>query len=265
MSVPSGQIRVVSELPVAGDDGFLHLGRVLGDSTATTPDGEEVRLGPGDLVFCDPDRPRSLRFAEECTMTVLRLPRRHLALSQEDLDRVTGMTVRGGEGVGALVSDLLIVLATEAEAHGTRMIGQLTRSAADLLVVLVMEMLQDEAEQDVPTAQSPGSELLDRIKAYIDRHLTDPELSPQSVARAHRISVRYLHKLFQQEGTTPGQWVKRRRLDRCKQELTRTPNRRTTVAAVAHRWGFSSPAHFSRTFKDAYGMSPSQWQALASP
>ncbi|MGW2180461.1 helix-turn-helix domain-containing protein [Streptomyces sp. NPDC001732] len=70
--------------------------------------------------------------------------------------------------------------------------------------------------------------------------------------------------MFQHEGITMGQWVKQRRLDSCKQDLSRPPNRRTTVAAVAHRWGFSSQAHFSRTFKDAYGTSPGQWQALAS-
>ncbi|MGW2180462.1 AraC-like ligand-binding domain-containing protein [Streptomyces sp. NPDC001732] len=171
--------------------GINHL--VLGDPTATTSDGEKVRLGPGDLVFCDPARPRSLRFTDGCRMTVLRLPRRHLALSETDLDRVTGMTVRGGEGLGALVSDLLITLATEAETHGTRVIGQLTRSAADLLVALVMEVLQTEAEADASTAESPGSELLHRIKAYIEEHLTDTDLSPQSVARANCISVRYLH------------------------------------------------------------------------
>lgn len=37
-----------------------------------------------------------------------------------------------------------------------------------------------------------------------------------------------------------------------------------TTAAVAHRWGFSNPSHFSRTFRGAYGMSPSDWQSLAT-
>lgn len=34
------------------------------------------------------------------------------------------------------------------------------------------------------------------------------------------------------------------------------------MAAVAHRWGSSSPAHFSRTFRDVYGMSPTERQRL---
>ncbi|MFF3147826.1 helix-turn-helix domain-containing protein [Streptomyces sp. NPDC057927] len=54
---------------------------------------------------------------------------------------------------------------------------------------------------------------------------------------------------------------RRRRLDACRRELGRSANRRPSVAAVAQRWGFSSPSHFSRTFRDAYGMSPSEWQS----
>ncbi|MFC8508076.1 helix-turn-helix domain-containing protein [Streptomyces sp. NPDC057411] len=59
------------------------------------------------------------------------------------------------------------------------------------------------------------------------------------------------------------QWVRQRRLESCRFELSRS-TRRTTMAAMAHRWGFSSPSHFSRTFRGAYGMSPSAWQALAT-
>ncbi|MGW1105979.1 hypothetical protein [Streptomyces sp. NPDC002540] len=55
-----------------------------------------------------------------------------------------------------------------------------------------------------------GNELLYRIKTYIDEHLADPDpdpdldLSPQCAARANRISVRHLHKLFEHESTTVG-------------------------------------------------------------
>ncbi|MCX4767208.1 helix-turn-helix domain-containing protein [Streptomyces sp. NBC_01275] len=41
-------------------------------------------------------------------------------------------------------------------------------------------------------------------------------------------------------------------------------HRGLTVAAVAQRWGFTSPSHFSRAFRDAHGMSPREWQAQSS-
>jgi AraC-like DNA-binding protein len=105
--------------------------------------------------------------------------------------------------------------------------------------------------------------LLPRIRTYIEEHLMEPDLSPEVIARAHHISVRYLHKLFQNDGTTVSQWVRRRRLEACRVELGRS-HRRFTVAAVANRWGFGSASHFSRTFRGAYGMSPREWQSLAT-
>lgn len=38
---------------------------------------------------------------------------------------------------------------------------------------------------------------LERIRRYIAQHLTDPDLTPTRVAEANRISLRYLHWLFE--------------------------------------------------------------------
>ncbi|MGW2180479.1 helix-turn-helix domain-containing protein [Streptomyces sp. NPDC001732] len=265
MTTLSGRIHTVSPLPTLRDEEFFLLALAAADSVLITRNGDEVPLRAGDLVFCEPGRERSPRFAEDCQMTFFRLPRRHLALSEADWDRVTGMTVQGGEGLGALVSDFLAALAVGVEGHGAKVVHQLTRTAVDLLVVLVMELLQVEPQGGAPGATQARVEMLAQVRKYIEKHLADPDLSPRSIARANHISVRYLHKLFQYDGTTVGQWVLQRRLDSCRHDLSRTPNRRITVAAVAHRWGFASSAHFSRTFRAAYGMTPSKWQALSSP
>ncbi|MEU7021580.1 helix-turn-helix domain-containing protein [Streptomyces sp. NPDC046203] len=112
---------------------------------------------------------------------------------------------------------------------------------------------------DTPVDPSAGNRALRaRIQAYIDRHLTDADLTPQSIARAHHISLRYLHKLFEGEDATVSRWIQRRRLERSRRDLARYPH--VTIGAVAHRWGFASAAHFSRVFRTAYGMSPRQWR-----
>ncbi|MFF3950157.1 helix-turn-helix domain-containing protein, partial [Streptomyces sp. NPDC001902] len=33
----------------------------------------------------------------------------------------------------------------------------------------------------------------------------------------------------------------------------------------AHRWGFASHAHFSRTFRAVYGLSPAEWRQAGIP
>lgn len=105
--------------------------------------------------------------------------------------------------------------------------------------------------------------MLVRIKDYIRGHLADPGLSPEGIAAAHRVSVRYVHKLFQSEEATVRRWIQRQRLEMCRHDLSRHATAAPTVSAVAQRWGFVSPSHFSRVFRAAYGTSPRDWQATA--
>jgi len=99
---------------------------------------------------------------------------------------------------------------------------------------------------------------------FIDRHLADPDVTPEVIARAHHISVRYLHRLFEAEDITVSRWIQRRRLQECRRELARREVAGRTIAAVARRWGFTSAAHFSRVFRATYGMSPVEWRDSAA-
>lgn len=263
LEADSGLINVLSRLPEKGASEFLYLSMHVRGAAAIYHNGTEVSLEPGDLVFCDPDRPHVGQSDGECQVTVFRVSRRHLGVSERDLRRIVGVPVRRGEGVGALVSVFLSWLAIEEEFHRSTIGDRLARSAVDILAVLVMELLTEETRLETTDVLDIGAETLARIRAFIEEHLMDPDLSPQSIAVAHHISVRYLHKLFQNDGTTVSQWVRQRRLDFCRQDLGRMSHRRLTVAAVARRWGFRSASHFSRVFRDAYGMSPREWQACA--
>lgn len=59
-----------------------------------------------------------------------------------------------------------------------------------------------------------------------------------------------LHKLFEDQPLTVAALIRCRRLERCRAELTGS---KRTVTAVAARWGFSDPTHFSKLFKATYG------------
>ncbi|MFF2614019.1 AraC family transcriptional regulator [Kitasatospora sp. NPDC058046] len=259
MTTMSWHTQAVSPMPLRNEE-FLHLALTIDASVMISRDGDEIPLKAGDLVFCDPGRSRSPRFADGGRIAFLRLPRCLLELSETDCDRLTGMVSGGGSGLGALVSSCLAELTSGGRDHRPETLHRLTRTTVDLLVVLVMELLQTEGG-DLSTV--PRGELLAQIQNHIEKHLTDPDLSPYSIARAHHISVRYLHKIFQHEGITVGQWLRQRRLESCRNDLRRTPNRRIAVSAVANRWGFVSASHFSRIFREEYGMSPSEWQALS--
>ncbi|MGK5640583.1 AraC family transcriptional regulator [Streptomyces sp. URMC 126] len=109
--------------------------------------------------------------------------------------------------------------------------------------------------------------LAPRLRAYVNERLGDRDLTPGGIAAHHHISTRLLHKLFAAEGITVSRWIQRRRLQECRRELAGVRSGRPgpAVASVAKRWGFANAAHFSRSFRAAYGMSPAAWRDLHVP
>ncbi|MES9524481.1 helix-turn-helix domain-containing protein [Streptomyces capoamus] len=76
-------------------------------------------------------------------------------------------------------------------------------------------------------------------------------------------SGRTSHKLFELEDITVSRWIQQRRLERCRDDLARRQVAHLTIAAVAHRRGFTSASHFSRVFRAAYGVSPAEGRGSA--
>jgi AraC-like DNA-binding protein len=99
-----------------------------------------------------------------------------------------------------------------------------------------------------------------RVKQYIEAHLGNPDLSPIMIADANRISLRYLHCLFEPEATTVLQYVIKERLLRCHRELANPKMSRRTITDIAFSWGFQSSTHFGRRFKETYGVSPVEFR-----
>lgn len=101
-----------------------------------------------------------------------------------------------------------------------------------------------------------------RALRYLESHLADPALSPRAIAAGLGMSLRYLHLLFE-AGDSVGATILARRLDRCRSAL-HDPTERRTISEIAFAWGFNDAAHFSRTFKARFGMSPRDARAFTS-
>ncbi|WP_242624354.1 helix-turn-helix transcriptional regulator [Micromonospora kangleipakensis] len=83
------------------------------------------------------------------------------------------------------------------------------------------------------------------------------------MAEAHHLSLRSLHRLFEGSGTTVAALIRTGRLDCCYRDLADPRLRHLTVRQVAARCGFRDPAHFSRAFRAAYGLSPREHRERA--
>ena len=101
--------------------------------------------------------------------------------------------------------------------------------------------------------------------AYVQQHLTDPSLTPESIARAHSVSVRQLYTIFAAAGRSLEQWIIEQRLETARVELVTPAGLRRSVAATARACGFRDPSHFSRRFRAAYGLTPRDWQHSSRP
>ncbi|GGQ99587.1 helix-turn-helix domain-containing protein [Streptomyces asoensis] len=233
-----------------------------------------LRLAPGDVCFYATDRAPALDFREPFRATTFLLPADLLGLTDSDVRRIARTPVARSSRLGTLLSPLLSDLAEAAAEAGPPVGEMLARNAVNLLATLAAEQLgtapataDGESGTLGPAAAAGPADgrppVLGRVLEYVELHLTDPDLSPEAVARAQHISVRYLHKLFKDEGTTVGRWILRRRLEECRRDLARHGRGGRTIAAVAARWGFLSATHFSRVFRSAYGMSPREWRDTA--
>lgn len=226
----------------AADEEFWQLELMTRGRARIEQGGGTAELGPADLVLVDPARP--VRFASTATRHVsLLVPRLDLRLHPRDAERLTGVRIRGDRGPGALVSSLARDLGRSL--GGFRAVDAARSAAAvtELIAVALGAQLGD-------ARPAPDEALRDRIRGYIRVRLPERDLGPARIAAAHHISVRRLHKLFQDQPLTVSALIRTSRLDRCRAELARGDR---TVAAVARRWGFADPAHFSRLFKTTYG------------
>ncbi|MGP4087368.1 helix-turn-helix domain-containing protein [Streptomyces sp. KR55] len=253
----SGHCRTLPWASLRGDDAFLYLGLDAPPVTFAAP-GTQPSSTTGDLFLLDALRPECL--ARGDGLMFFRIPCAYLRITQDEVRHLAGVRVSAAGGMAALASRFLASLFSEDELWQSTNGKRLALNAVDLVALLVAELLVPYRSKSSDVVGA----MLARIRSYIDENLMDPGLSPESIARAHHISVRYLHKLFQSDGTTVSTHIRQRRLDACRRDLGRTSNRRRSVAAVAQRWGFASPSHFSRLFRQNYGVSPSEWQESAS-
>jgi AraC-like DNA-binding protein len=99
------------------------------------------------------------------------------------------------------------------------------------------------------------------IKADIERHLAQSDLSPIAVARRQRVSDSYIRKLFESEGTSFSEFLLVRRLVRAHRMLTNPRQADRSISSLAFDCGFGDLSYFNRTFKRAYGSPPSEIRA----
>lgn len=218
-------------------------------------DGRESMLAAGDMAIYDTERPYSLIFEDAVRMSTVMFPKDMLTVPGEAVQRLTAVRLSESDGAGALLRPYLGTLAQRMGELDRRSARRLFRGAIDMVGTLI------ESQVGAEVAPNSHEYLMHKILGYIDEHLGDPELAPAEIAAAHFISVRHLHGLFKENGTTVSSVIRTRRLDRCYDQLTDPFLAGRSVAAIAFANGFVESTHFSRSFRNHFGVSPSSVRA----
>lgn len=234
---------------IAGDgiDDYILAIRLEGRSLFEQGE-RRIVVDPGTVFLQDTGRPLRIEFLEPATSLFVSIPRHEVEtrMAARDVERAISTT----QPTGGIAAEFVQALALRVTSIDPAVHARLANQTVDLIGLAF-------TGGDAAAAQSsPRMYALRRLKAEIERRLSDPGLRPADVAAGAGISVRYANALLAEENSSVERYILHRRLERCRGTLEDPLQAHRMIGEVAFSWGFSDHSHFTRRFRAAYGMTP---------
>lgn len=219
-------------------------------------DGTDDDIPVGHLNCVDMTRPYDLAHLTAHSHDVLILSNRRVSVSVDVVRAAVPALTRSP--VYDLVREHVAGLYRAASGLGSE-----HRSLTGQATAALVRALLTTAAQSRGMTEAMDDALEARIALYLDAHLADCDLTIERVAAAHAISVRHLYNVWARSGhgSTPAQWIVERRLQRARGRLRDPAADRSSIGSIARSSGFPDSSHFSRRFRERFGMSPTEWRA----
>lgn len=261
---PSVECVRTRKLVQRSDPDYYLLALTTSGSGVSSQDGQRSVVGAREFTFYDCSRPHEVNHygdddgRQAASSVVAFIPYDALPFPPGRLATLFAGRMSGSEGIGALLAQYLIQIAGHPEQYHAADADRLATVGLDLASTMLGRHLV--SEDAVPTEVRRRA-LLAQVRAHIRQHLGDAALNPQLIADAHHISLRSLHRLFEDEETTVAAYVREQRLERCRRDLADPALRDRPIQVIAARWGFPDKAHFSRVFRAAHDLTPQAYRA----
>lgn len=230
-----------------------------GQSLINYDDAEpDLRAGVGGLICVDLSKPYDYAWQGRGSAFCVSVPPELVGLPP-DLVVHASRRLRRSPLYGLLQRHLVSL------AHNTdALVGDPSAAAiSDATVELLRALLASAAHGSRYDRSTMSATMLTQVRAYIQQHLRDPELSPTTIAHAHNVSVRHLFRLCAEADFSVEQWIIGKRLAGAHDELSQPASMMFSISAIARHWGFRDPGHFARRFKATYGVPPRDWRKIA--
>ncbi len=212
--------------------------------------GQRYFQEAGECVLTDSQAPVVGTYTQPHAAICLNIPFDRLNRWLPESEPFEGLRLGKSATSSRIISMLLLSLWQSIESGDEGPVG---RRTADALLGLLAHRCQRGV-----AANRPGERhkkiCCDQVKEYITHHIRDPKLSVQMVAERIGVTTRYLQLLFAENGECVSEFIKRERLRGCLLDLRDACFDRQSITEIAFSWGFNSAAHFSSSFRRAYGL-----------
>lgn len=249
-------VRRTERLARQDEEPAVFLGLQVAGTSLVVQNGRECVLEPGQLAVYESISPYTLLFDEGVDHHFLRVPRASLALPDKLLREAGTVPLGPGNPIARLAFTYFSQLTVSDALHQGGHSDAVVEPSLELLRAVLTSQFGNSGLAKDPLEATLGL----RITRFILEHLPDADLSAARIAAAHGISVRHLYAVLSRAGISLGDWIRTRRLEECRRELAGPGGRLRTIAAVGRSWGFGNAAHFSKVFKQTYGVSPRAWR-----
>jgi len=217
-------------------------------------EGRAAEVHAGDVCFLDLSRPSSLRAPNYESLTLI-LPRAALQPHIADLDDLHGRILQKSNPLNAMLVGHLRTLFAEAPALNAAD----GRMAANGTAALVAAFAGPSDIGRDTIARSESATSLLTFRRFVETNLHDPELGPEFICRKLGVSRAKLYRAFEPVSGV-SDYIHQRRLTRARQLITDPAYAHQRIGVIAAQCGFGNSSVFSRAFRQAYGIPPSEWR-----
>lgn len=222
------------------DQGSLH----------SVADGQDLLLEQGDIMIYTPDQ-WHMQYAD--IGVAPRFVTISFDLSGQDLELLKNRKLKAPQQAVTLLQQMLREQEAPDDHSGDMMIAMLNQ----LLVILLRQAAAPNAAKlKTSNALHSENEIIRRAQQFISAHIRE-KLTVPLVARRVDVSASYLTALFHKNlQISPGEYIRRIKLQESKQMIRENSMTFTEIAAALQ---YSTVHHFSRQFKEKFGITPTEY------